>query len=156
MGLIRVSDETEQRIKEIKGEKSVGAVVDDLLTKNDIAARMDKMAAYLAEMRAELLSAIQDTTIDRVATSYTYRPKPKRQAFISDWQTARTVLYDIAKESDYVNPALYDSFVNSDMADEFSYYVQDDQLRYTWHGGDFPILNLTPAITSYLTEKGVL
>lgn len=153
MGLIRVSDETEQRIKEIKGAKSVGAAVDDLLTKNDIAARLDKLGAYLEGKFAELKHSIEDTTIDRITTP---QPRKQRQTFLPDWQTARTILYDIATPGDYVNPAVYSSFQESDIADEFTYYVQDNQLHYTWHGADFPILNLTPAITQFLTEKGVL
>lgn len=153
MGLIRVSDETEQRIKEIKGAKSVGAAVDDLLTKNDIAARLDKLATYLEGKFASLEKKLDDTTVDRIATS---PARKQKQVFITSWRTVQELLYEVATPDDYINPAVYDSFANSDMADEFSYYVQDNQIRYSWHGADFPILNLSPTITNFLTEKGVL
>lgn len=155
--LVKLTDEVgeilEQRAKQ--DGVSVAAEVKLLLEgkdDNNINTRLDKLAAYLETKFAELKNSIEDTTVDRIAP----RPRKQKQTFLPGWPTARTVLYDIATESDYVNPAVYDAFVNSDMADEFSYYVQDGQLWYTWYGADFPILNLTPAITNFLTEKGVL
>lgn len=123
----------------------------DINAQIDVLA--DKFAQGMCDIQQEIKKAFDDTLVDRVASAPAKQPK---QAFIPTWDIARTALYDIAQESDYINPAVYDTFVNSDMADEFAYYVQDNQLRYTWHGADFPILNLSPQLTQFLTEKGVL
>lgn len=158
MGMIRVSEDAEKRIKEMAEGKTITATVDALLARNDIAARMDKMAAYLEkklnDVKEEIISSIEDTAVDRLDS----RPRRKSKVTPLDWEwpDIQTLLYDIATEKDYVTKSDYDEMHESSCADSFKWYIEDNQVWGDFFGEKKPYLNITPNIKAFLTSKGVV
>lgn len=158
MGMIRVSEDAEKQIKEMAEGKTITATVDALLARNDIAARMDKMAAYLEkklnDIKEEIISSIEDTAVDRLDS----RPRSKSKVTPLDWEwpDIQTLLYDIATEKDYVTKSDYDEMHESSCADQFKWYIEEGQVWGDFFGEKKPYLNITPIIKAFLTSKGVV
>lgn len=158
MGMIRVSEDAEKQIKEMAEGKTITATVDALLARNDIAARMDKMAAYLEkklnDIKEEIIASIEDTAIDRLDS----RPRSKSKVTLLDWEwpDIQTLLYDIATEKDYATKSDYDEMHESSCADSFKWYIEENQVWGDFFGEKKPYLNISPDIANFLTSKGVV
>lgn len=158
MGLIRISDDAEKKIKEMAGDRTVTATVDSILASTDVAARMDKMAAYLEkklnDIKEEIISSIEDTAVDRLDS----RPRRKSKVTPLDWEwpTIQELLYDIATEKDYVTKSDYDEMHESSCVDSFKWYIEDNQVWGDFFGEKKPYLNISSDIANFLTSKGVV
>lgn len=155
--LIKLTDEVGAKLEALAQSNNVSmakqvALLLDQATTTSVNERLDKLAAYLEAKFAELKHSIEDTTVDRLSVG----GRRSAKVFITDWEIMYEIMFTISTTQDWVDPAAFDSFTNSDLAQEFDYYIQDNQIRYAWHGADSPIINLTPNITNFLKEKGVL
>lgn len=156
--MIRVSEDAEKQIKEMAGGKTITATVDALLARNDIAARMDKMASYLEkklnDIKEEIISSIEDTAIDRLDRGRAR--KSKTIPLDWEWPDIQELLYDVATESDYVSKTAHDEMHESSNAQELKYYIEDGQVWGDFFGEKKPYLNITPNVKAFLTSKGVV
>lgn len=156
MGMIRVSEDAEKQIKEMAEGKTITATVDALLARNDIAARMDKMASYLEkklnDIKDEIISSIKDTTIDRLDS----RPRGGGGRISLDWPLVQELIFDVAKPEDFVSKGLYTGVHESNILDEIDWFIENGQVWGDLHGSKLPYLNLTPNISSFLASKGVV
>lgn len=159
MGMIRVSDDAEKKLKALAEGRTVVAVVDELLAHNDLATRFDKQAVFMAEMKKDIIASIENTTIDRIATPVGRRA-PSSRIIDVDWPIFQELWLDHIDDRNnpaWTSKAAYDGLSNSDDASSCTYYIKGDQLWYNFMGvNDQPLLNLTPEVTDFLTEKGVL
>lgn len=157
MGMIRVSEDAEKQIKALSEGKTITATVDALLARNDIAARMDKMASYLGkklnDIKDEIISSIEDTAIDRLDGG---RRKTKTVVLDWEWPTIQELLYDVATQEDYVTHSDYLEMHQTDCADQFKWYIEDNQVWGDFFGEKKPYLNISPTIANFLTSKGVV
>lgn len=161
MGMIRVSDEVEGRLKEIADGRSMSATVEMLIKgAEDTAEKMfgggggELVAAVAGVIKEhidkrfdELKSLIEDTTVDRVAgpiksagTVKVYVP----------WGVARELFFEFLPDdaSEYIGSA---SGVIRQADDEFPVFIQDDKLwTEDFYGAKSPILNISPRVKQFL------
>ena len=160
MGLIRISDSAEEKIKELSEGRTITATVDWLVGRNDVSGRLDKMAAYLEkkleQVKKDIIASIENTAIDRIDVSRT-----KRGDRALDFQKEVWPLF--YEKLDENNPAWFPgayaaAHESSDMA-EATYFVDYNKnvlysmfydVRAVW-------LHLTPEVLSFLDgEKNEL
>lgn len=165
MGMIRVSDQVETRLKEVADGRSMNSVIEKMLAYCSSpdgfcpapqAGARDYEPYILEQMNKrfdELKSLIEDTTVDRVdgpikSVSGTVR-------IYVPWDVARKLLYEFLPEdaSEFIGSA---SEAIRQTDDEFPVYIQDDKLwTEDFYGAKSPILNITPRVTQFLKEANV-
>ena len=96
MGMVRISEEAEKRIKEVAARegKTFTATVDSLLTSMDIAARLDKMATYLEKKFVDLEAALDGAVLSNSSSSSSsssasYKSSNSSYGTPVDWETLR-------------------------------------------------------------------
>lgn len=161
MGLIRISDSAEEKIKELSEGRTITATVDWLVGRNDVSGRLDKMAAYLEkkleQMKKDIIASIEDTTIDRIDTA----PRAKREDRALDFQKEVWPLFYEKLDED--NPAWLPgaytaAHESSDMAEAIYFVDYNKNVLYSMFY-DFKAewLRLTPEVLSFLDgEKNEL
>lgn len=158
MGLVRISDDAENKIKELAGAagRSITAEVDTLLASTNVAERFDKMAVYLKnrldEMEKKIVSSIENTTIDRLSSQ---KKSPVPMLPVISWPVVQEMMFEYADDGDWASQAAKDGMAESNCADMASWYV-DEGVWGEFYGEKKLYLKLTPHILAFLAEKGVL
>lgn len=117
---------------------------------NNINQRLDKMAAWLDSQFASLKTAIEDTVVDRLVT-------PSRHSTLLPlkWDGClQEVYFDFPDDDPCWPPKVKEAWGESDTLDQAE-FASDGNFIYDVTGGDrMAVLNITPALRSYLKEKG--
>lgn len=155
MGLIRVSDDAEKRIKEMTNGRTVTATVDALLAGGgDFSNRLDKMATYLEEKFSHLESLIEDTTVDRLA-----RPtRPTRGVRVPvEWEVARGLFFEYLPDDAPEYATKNTRYEIGQADDEFPVFIEDDKLwSEDFYNHKQLILTISPRVKEYLEAHGIL
>lgn len=150
MGLIRVSDDAEKRIKEMANGRTVTATVDALLAGGGDSSKLLKN--YLEEKFSHLESLIEDTTVDRLDGGV--RRGPKIYSNLCWAGCMQDVYFDFPETEPIWLPGVYQGWAESNMMDEAKFLVKDDVIWVDFFGTQTPALRITPALRSYLKAKG--
>lgn len=161
MGLIRVSDEAEARIKELaaSSNKTVIATVDDLLGSSDIAkrldyiqTRLDGLEGFLCPVGVKGVEGPKEPPIEeKPALTKTNTPRHP-----IPWDVMQELLFDYPlPDSAWVGNAKEEAAASNDM--DFGQYYCDDKFVFSddmWGYRDW--LYMSQEIYLFLTKKGVL
>lgn len=163
MGLIRVSDEAEARIKELaaSSNKTVIATVDDLLGSSDIAKRLDYIQTRLDGLEGFLCPVgvkgvegpkpLPEPQEQKPALTKTNTPRHP-----IPWDVMQELLFDYPlPDSAWVGNAKEEASASNDM--DFGQYYCDDKFVFSddmWGYRDW--LYMSQEIYLFLTKKGVL
>ena len=156
MGLIRVSDHAEQTIKRVSDGRTITATVDAILAASITpdgkiyAAKEDSLQSYLDEKFKHLESLIEDTTVDRLASSHS-----QSSLVPLKWDGClQEVYFNFPDDDPCWPPKVREAWGESDTLDQAE-FASDGNFIYDVTGGDrMAVLNITPALRSYLKEKG--
>ena len=151
MGMIRVSDYAEERIRKMAAEtgRTVTSTVDALVEGSggvDLIVAVDKRFD-------ELKKLIEDTTVDRVAGS----SRPTNSSAITmflPWENCMQDIYDDFPEGEEWLAGVRENWGNSDCMDMASFFVKGDEIWSDFYGTKTPLLKLTPKLVEYLHTKG--
>lgn len=164
MGMIRVSDDAEKKIKAMADGRPVTATVDKLVARNDIAVRLDNLATYLErslkEMKKDIIKAIEDTTIDRVesggarfSNANPSNPSPSNPSNkFYPWDNCVQDLYfDFPEDDSAWLPNVREMWGESSAMDMYTYVVKNGYLCS--EPGSTPLLVFTPEVQAFLDER---
>lgn len=162
MGMVRVSEEAEKRIKEMAARegKTFTATVDSLLASMDIASRLDKMGKWL-EKRFEDMEAniLAESAVSSYSPSSKSRSDSRSNSSYGtpvDWETLRDLWLDfLPYEAEEWLPGREEAFRNSDNMDMGVYYIKNDLIVSddTWGHADW--MKVSPRVRDYLLSHGV-
>ena len=163
MGMIRVSDEVEEHLKQLSDGRSMSATVEMLLraleniaadeSKKTNAGNWARLAQQMDARFDKLEQMILDTTIDRIDT-----PRGKGPVEIS-WGVMREVFFDFLKEHDqeWVADSVFVAIHEADAPEVSKYFAEDGHIYAQGPSGVKSVaLVITPRLSSFLKEKGVL
>ena len=164
MGMVRISEEAEKRIKEMAARegKTFTATVDALLASTDIASRLDKMGAYLKQRLDDLEAALDGAVLSSGSSSSSNSSfKSSRSASTShgtpvDWETLRDLWLDyLPYGADEWLPGREEAFRNSDNMDMGVYYIKNDLIVSDDMWGHTEWMKVSPRVKDYLMCHGV-
>lgn len=163
MGMIRVSDTVERRLKELADGRSMNAVIEKMLaycSSPDGFCPVPREGTYtptfierIIEKLDRLEELIKDTTIDRIDT-----PRGKGPVEIS-WEVMREVFFDFLREHDqeWVADSVFMAIHEADAPEVSKYFAEDGHIYAQGPSGVKSVaLVITPRLSSFLKEKGVL
>lgn len=163
MGLIRVSDDAEKRIKEMAeaAGSTITTTVDKMLQSNDIAARLDKMGAYLKQRLDDLEAALDGAVLSNSyssssSSSASYKSSNSSYGTPVDWETLRDMWLDfLPYGAEEWLPGREEAFRNSDNMDMGAYYIKNGLIVSddTWGRADW--MKVSPRVKEYLSSHGV-
>lgn len=165
MGMVRVSEEAEKRIKEMAARegKTFTATVDSLLASTDIATRLDKMGAYLKQRLDDLEAALDGAVLSnspysRSASSNVSSSPRSNSSYGTpvDWETLRDMWLDfLPYGAEEWLPGREETFRNSDNMDMGAYYIKNGLIVSddTWGHADW--MKVSPRVKDYLMNHGV-
>lgn len=166
MGMIRVSDEIEKQLKEMADGRSMTATVEMLIKATENTAEelfgngggalVEATAGIVTkhfdekfdELRSELLAAINDTAVDRLA-----RVQKKKDPISIDWPDVQYIMFELLEEDApewTCKEASKGAHESSEL--EALTWLADDDFIYTTNGTRTNWLTITPRIKSYLGE----
>lgn len=159
MGLIRVSDHAEQTIKRVSDGRTITATVDAILAASITpdgkiyAAKessVKSLQSYLDEKFKHLESLIEDTTIDRLASS-----RPQNTLVPLKWDGClQEVYFNFPDDDPCWPPKVREAWGESDTLDQAE-FASDGNFIYDVTGGDrMVVLNITPELRSFLRARG--
>lgn len=161
MGMIRVSDKVEGRLKEVADGRSMSATVEMLLAKQDLkdSAHGDakEIIYHIDEvLRArfdELASLIKDTAVDRLDRSFS---RPRYETEI-DWPIMKELIYDVLgyEDDSWASRAAAEGITESNDLEETRFILSDNFICVD-KGKKVPIIKLTPKVKTFLESKGVV
>lgn len=155
MGLIRVSDDAEKKIKEVADASgsTITTTVDKMLQSNDIAARLDKMGKWL-EKRFEDLEA--NILAESAASSYTPR-KAHRSTKVIPWPIVQDLMFDVLPDgAEEWLPGMEEAARASDNLDMGTFLIEDNVLISNDAWGKAQWLKVTPRVENYLKVHEML
>lgn len=162
MGMVRVSEEAEKRIKEMAARegKTFTATVDSLLASMDIASRLDKMGKWL-EKRFEDMEAniLAESAVSSYSPSSKSRSDSRSNSSYGtpvDWETLRDLWLDfLPYEAEEWLPGREEAFRNSDNMDMGVFYIKNGLIVSddTWGHADW--MKVSPRVRDYLLSHGV-
>lgn len=160
MGLIRVSDDAEKKIKDLANASggTITTTVDKILQSNDIAARLDKMGAWLKkrleDMEANILAESSNSS-----RSYTSRSASSSNSSYGtpvDWETLRDMWLDfLPYGAEEWLPGREEAFRNSDNMDMGVYYIKNGLIVSDDTWGHAEWMQISPRVRDYLLSHGV-
>ena len=160
MGLIRVSDDAEKRIKEMAeaAGSTITTTVDKMLQSNDVSARLDKMGAYLEKKFVGLEAALDGAVLSNSSYSRSASYKSSNSSYGTpvDWETLRDMWLDfLPYEAEEWLPGREEAFRNSDNMDMGAYYIKNGLIVSddTWGRADW--MKVSPRVKEYLSSHGV-
>lgn len=158
MGMIRVSDEVESRLKEVADGRSMNSVIEKMLaycSSPDGFCPTPQEGSYtplflekIFERFDELKSLIEDTTVDRVAGPIKSAAPGTVKIYVP-WDTARELFFEFLPDDapEYIGSASGQVH----QADEFPVFIVDDKLwTEDYYGMKTPILNISPRVQQFL------
>ena len=144
MGMVRISEEAEKRIKEVAARegKTFTATVDSLLASMDIAARLDKMGKWMEKKFVDLEAALDGAVLSNSSSSSSsasYKSSNSYHGTPVDWWL----------------PGREEAFRNSDNMDMGVYYIKNGLIVSddTWGHADW--MKVSPRVEEYLSSHGV-
>lgn len=166
MGMIRVSDEIEAKLKQLADGRSMTATI-DLLFKmaNSNANESVKMARtgacsllqeHIDKRFDELKTLIEDTTVDRLASSSSKSNSNSSYGTPVDWETLRDLWLDfLPYGAEEWLPGREEAFRNSDNMDMGAYYIKNGLIVSddTWGHADW--MKVSSRVKDYLLSHGV-
>lgn len=165
MGMIRVSDTVEGRLKELADGRSMNAVIEKMLaycSSPDGFCPVPREGSYtptfierMEQKLDRLEELIKDTTIDRVEMKG--RQNPHTPVYV-DWEIVKNVFYDFLKEGDqeWVNQTVYDAVHESSDLDMAKFFIKDGHLYIeSLSGVKSAALVITPRLAQHLMGMGV-
>ena len=163
MGLIRVSDDAEKRIKEMAeaAGSTITTTVDKMLQSNDIAARLDKMGAYLKQRLDDLEAALDGAVLSNSyssssSSSASYKSSNSSYGTPVDWETLRDMWLDfLPYGAEEWLPGREEAFRNSDNMDMGAYYIKNGLIVSddTWGRADW--MKVSPRVKECLSCYGL-
>lgn len=161
MGMVRISEEAEKRIKAVAARegKTFTATVDSLLASMDIAARLDKMGAYLEKKFVDLEAALDGAVLSNSSYSRSASSESAASSYgiPVDWETLRDMWLDfLPYEAEEWLPGREEAFRNSDNMDMGVYYIKNGLIVSddTWGHADW--MKVSPRVNEYLSSHGVV
>lgn len=156
MGMIRVSDEIEQRLKEVSDGRSMSATIEKMLAYCSSPdgfcpvreAGTENLVDYIDERFDELKALLEDTTVDRLA-----RVQKKKDPINLDWPDVQYLMFELLEEDApewTCKEASRGAHESSEL--EALTWLADDDFIYTTNGARTNWLTITPRIKSYLGE----
>ena len=161
MGLIRVSDDAEKKIKEAAeaAGSTITTTVDKMLQSNDIAARLDKMGKWMEKKFVDLEAALDGAVLSNSSSnssSASYKSSNSYYGTPVDWETLRDMWLDfLPYEAEEWLPGREEAFRNSDNMDMGVYYIKNGLIVSddTWGHADW--MKVSPRVEEYLSSHGV-
>lgn len=158
MGLIRVSDDAEKKIKEAADASgsTITTTVDKMLQSNDIASRLDKMGKWLEKRFVDLEANI---LAESAASSYT--PKTRSHSSFNSstpisWETLRDMWLDFLPDgAEEWLPGMEEAFRKSDSPEMGEYYIKDGLIVSNDMWGKASWMKVSPRVRDYLLSHGV-
>lgn len=155
MGMIRVSDKVEGRLKEIADGRSMSATVEMLIkgagnTADNMFSLTKEFTEHIDEKFDELKSLIEDTTVDRVNSGGPKNYVSGSVKVYVPWDAARELFFEFLPDDapEYIGSA---SEAIHQADDEFPVFIQDDRLwTEDFYGAKSPILNISPRVKQFL------
>lgn len=161
MGLIRVSDDAEKKIKEEAeaAGSTITTTVDKMLQSNDIAARLDKMGKWLEKKFVDLEAALDGAVLSGSSYSSSASSKSSNSSYGTpvDWETLRDMWLDfLPYEAEEWLPGREETFRSSDNMDMGVYYIKNGLIVSddTWGHADW--MKVSPRVKKYLSSHGVV
>lgn len=136
-----------------RDELSLAGEVNKLLTEGgggDLTGRLDYLESYLDKKFEELLSAINDTAVDRVAAG---GRAPGEKKYL-EWDNFRYIVYELLKEGDeeWASKQSYLAIENLD--DEIHVYEKNGSLWVDdYYGRPSCILNISPRVREAIDKN---
>lgn len=163
MGMIRVSDEMEQKLKQIADGRSMTATIDLLFkmanSNADDSVRAEGTGDYsllqehIDKRLDELKALIEDTTIDRLDAAP--RTSKTSKAYFLPWENCIQDIYDDFPEgSDVWLSGVREAWGEADSMDMASYFTKNGEIWSNFYGHETPLLRITPELSEYLHDKG--
>ena len=151
MGMIRVSDYAEERIRKMAAEtgRTVTSTVDALVEGSggvDLIVAVDKRFD-------ELKKLIEDTTVDRIDSKPHRSYSSSRTNRIVPWECIQDVYFDFPEGEVWLAGAR-ENWGNSDCIDMATFYINGDEIWSDFYGTKTPMLKITPELVEYLHKKG--
>ena len=165
MGMVRISEEAEKRIKEVAARegKTFTATVDSLLASMDIAARLDKMGKWMEKKFVDLEAALDGAVLSNSNSSSSSNSSSASSKTSNsyygtpvDWETLRDMWLDfLPYEAEEWLPGREEAFRNSDNMDMGVYYIKNGLIVSddTWGHADW--MKVSPRVEEYLSSHGV-
>ncbi len=161
MGMIRVSDEMEQKLKQLADGRSMTATIDLLFkmanSNADDSARgaggYSLLQEHIDKRFDELKALIEDTTIDRLDAAP--RTSKTSKAYFLPWENCIQDIYDDFPEgSDVWLSGVREAWGEADSMDMASYFTKNGEIWSNFYGHETPLLRITPELSEYLHDKG--
>lgn len=156
MGLIRVSDDAEKRIKkeaEAAGS-TITTTVDKMLQSNDIAARLDKMATYLEKKFMDLEAALDGAVL---SNSCTPKHRSSKVPKVIPWPIVQDLMFDILPDgAEEWLPGMEEAAHASDNLDMGTFLIEDNVLISNDAWGKAQWLKVSPRVEDYLKANEML
>ena len=163
MGMVRISEEAEKRIKEVAARegKTFTATVDSLLASMDIAARLDKMGKWMEKKFVDLEAALDGAVLSNSNSSSSsssagYKSSNSYYGTPVDWETLRDMWLDfLPYEAEEWLPGREEAFRNSDNMDMGAYYIKNGLIVSDDPWGHADWMKVSPRVEEYLSSHGV-
>lgn len=155
MGMVRVSEEAEKRIKEMAARegKTFTATVDSLLATTDISARLDKMATYLEKKFEDLEAAIALTSVSSPSTSHKRLTLKKTPI---EYGVVRDLFFDVLEDNaPEWFPQAEDGAHASDSLELAEWYTDGSIIYSEGLFGHCEWLKVSDRVGNYLKTNGV-
>ena len=156
MGMVRISEEAEKRIKEVAARegKTFTATVDSLLASMDIASRLDKMGKWL-EKRLDDLEA--NILAEGAASSYAPSRRKTCSTKVIPWPIVQDLMFDVLPDgAEEWLPGMEDAARASDNLDMGTFLIEDNILISDDAWGKAQWLRVTPRVEDYLKVHEML
>ena len=156
MGLIRVSDDAEKKIKEEAeaAGSTITTTVDKMLQSNDIAARLDKMGKWLEKKFVDLEAALDSAVL---SNSYTSKHRSSKVPKVIPWPIVQDLMFDILPDgAEEWLPGMEDAAHASDNLDMGTFLIEDNVLISNDAWGKAQWLRITPRVEDYLKANEML
>ena len=160
MGMVRVSEEAEKRIKEMAARegKTFTATVDSLLASTDVASRLDKMGAYLKQRLDDLEAALDGAVLSNssYSSSRSVRSNPNNANGVHvPWEVLQPLMFDELYGGSEWLPGAEEAARSSDNLDMCSFFVRDGMIVSDDMWGKTSWLQVSPRVKDYLLSHGV-
>lgn len=161
MGLIRVSDDAEKKIKDLASASggTITTTVDKILQSNDIASRLDKMGAWLKkrleDMEANILAESSSSFGSRSSSSNVRSNPNNANGVYVPWEVMQPLMFDELYQGDEWLPGAEEAARGSDNLDMCSFFVRDGLIVSDDMWGKTSWLKVSPRVKDYLLSHGV-
>lgn len=163
MGLIRVSDEVEGRLKEFADGRSMSNAISSLLdgtnnSDNTTSVSLNELKEYIGKRFDEITSILDDTRVDRLDSSYSNRSKrnsyigSKTNLVVIDWPLMQEIMFDFLEvgAEEWLPGREGAARGSSDM--DYGSYFSDGEIIFSddmW--GKTEWLKVSPRISEFLS-----